>query len=169
MRYSSRVGITNGVALLIVIIIVAVPVTGYYFYFNKPITTTPASQSTSSSSVASSQTTLSGPAPGFKTGGVSCGYGLTYGSPGGEGCIVYMDNAGNSTATAAGTCNLTYSGTTYAGTFSFSSQLAPNQSTGKVTCGESQEGPPAGSGTLVTGEIFLTDGQYVQYNGTAVS
>ncbi len=167
MRVSRRIGITNGVALVIVILIVAVPVTGYAYFFNKPITSAPASQSTSSTS--SVQQSVAGPAPGFVAGGVTCGFGLTYGSPGGEGCFIYVQNGGNSTATAAGTCNLTYGGTTYSGTFSYADALGPNQSTGKVTCGSSQEGPPAGAGAPVSGEVFLTNGQYVVYNGTATS
>jgi len=161
-------GITNGVALVIVIVIIALPVSAYYVYFNKPITTAP-SQQTSSTSSTSSQVILTGPAPGFVTGGVTCGFGLTYGSPGGEGCFVYMNNSGNSTLTAAGTCNLAFGGNTYNGTFSYADPLGPNQSTGKVTCGSAQESPPAGAGTLVTGEVFLTNGQYAEYNGTAVS
>jgi hypothetical protein len=168
LRTESRSGITNGVALIVVIVVIALPVSGYYYYFNRPITTAPNQQgsSTSTTTVVASSV---GPAPGFITGGVSCGFGLTYGSPGGEGCFVTMFNGGNSTATAAGTCNLTYGGKTYPGTFSYADQLGPNQGTGKVTCGSSQEGPPAGAGTKVTGEIFLTDSQYVAYNGTALS
>ena len=170
MRVESRFGITNGVALIVVIVIIVLPVSGYYYYFNKPITTAPNQQSSSVSSTNSGgSVTSSGPAPGFVTGGVSCGFGLTYGSPGGEGCFVTMLNSGNSTLTAAGTCNLTYGGSTYPGTFSYADALGPGQSTGKVTCGESQEGPPAGAGTQVTGVVFLTNGQYAGYNGTAVS
>jgi hypothetical protein len=167
LRVSRRIGITNGVALLIVILIIALPVTGYFFYFNKPITQTPAGQNTSSTT--SVLQSIAGPALGFVAGGVTCGFGLTYGSPGGEGCFVYVQNGGNSTATAAGTCNLTYGGTTYPGTFSYADPLGPGQSTGKVTCGSSSEGPPAGAGTAVGGVVFLTDGQYVVYNGTATS
>jgi hypothetical protein len=166
LRVESRVGITNGFALLIVIVIVVVPVSGYYFFFNGPITKTIIQSTSSTTSVVQS---VAGPAPGFVAGGVSCGFGLTYGSPGGEGCFIYVLNGGNSTATAAGTCNLTYGGTTYPWTFSFADQLGPNQSTGKVTCGSSSEGQPAGAGTAVGGVVFLTNGQYVIYNGTAVS
>jgi hypothetical protein len=168
LRVESRKGITNGIAMILVIVVVALPAAGYYYYFNHPITTAPNQQgsSTSSTTVVASS---AGPAQGFVAGGVTCGYGLTYGSPGGEGCFVTMFNGGNSTATAAGTCNLTYGGNTYPGTFSYADPLGPGQSTGKVTCGESQEGPPAGAGTHVTGQIFLTDTQYVAYNGTAVS
>jgi hypothetical protein len=169
LRVESRSGITNGVALIIVIVIVALPVSGYYFLYSKPITTAPNQQSSSSTSSTVSQVSSAGPAPGFVTGGVSCGFGLTYGSPGGEGCFVTMLNSGNSTNTAAGTCNLTYGGNTYPGTFSYADPLGPGQSTGKVTCGESQEGPPAGPGTTVNGLIFLTNGQYAGFNGTAVS
>jgi hypothetical protein len=167
LRVESRVGITNGLALLIVILIIAVPASGYYFFFNKPITTAPASQSTSSTT--SVVQSVAGPAPGFVAGGVTCGFGLTYGSPGGEGCFVYVQNGGNSTETATGTCNLTYGGTTYPGTFSYADQLDPGKSTGKVTCGSSSEGPPAGAGTAVGGLVFFTNGLYVIYNGTATS
>ncbi len=167
MQFAERRGVvTNGMALIVVIVVIAVPVTGYFVYFNNPITTAPAGQSTSSTSV---QQSIAGLAPDFVAGGVTCGFGLTYGSPGGEGCFIYMQNAGNSTATAAGTCNLTFGGTTYPGTFSYADQLGPGQSTGKVTCGSSSESPPAGADTSVGGVIFLTDGQYVVYNGTAVS
>jgi len=153
--------------LVIVILIIVLPVSVYYFYFSRPITVAPYQQSSSSSSTQTVQST--GVAAGYVTGGVQCGFGLTYGSPGGEGCIVYMNNGGNSTLTATGTCNLTYGGTSYPGTFSYADPLGPSQSTGKVTCGSSQEGPPAGAGTLVSGQIFFTNGQFAAYNGTAVS
>jgi hypothetical protein len=169
LRAESRLGITNGVALVIVIAIIAVPVAGYYYYFNKPITTAPSQETSTTSSGQTTTSQLSGPAPGFVTGGVQCGFGLTYGSPGGEGCFVTMLNSGNTTLSAAGTCQLTFGGNTYPGTFSYADPLGPGMSTGKVTCGSSQESPPAGAGTLVTGEVFLTNGQYAAYNGTAVS
>jgi cyclophilin family peptidyl-prolyl cis-trans isomerase len=119
--------------------------------------------------ITTTTTTAGSPAPDLVTGGVSCGFGLTYGSTAGEGCFVTMLNDGTNTVTLTGTCSLTYLGNTYPGTFSYADPLGHGQSTGKVTCGESQEGPPAGAGAIVTGLIFLTNGQYAKFNGTAVS
>lgn len=172
MRVHSRRGIANGVVLVLVILVVAIPVSTYFAYFNKPITTAPTATETTSSSLGSngtSTTAASGPALGFVTGNAVCGFGLTYGSPGGEGCFVFVLNNGTSTLTAAGTCNLTYGGSTYPGTFSYADQLGPNQSTGKITCGSASEDPPAGAGTKISGQVFFTNGQYVGYNGTAAS
>jgi hypothetical protein len=166
LRRQTRPGITNGVALIIVILVVALPSTAYYLYFNKPLTVQP---STSSTSTGPTQTAQTGPAPGVVTGGVSCGYGLTYGSPGGEGCFVFMLNDGNSTLTPTGTCTLTYAGVTYQGTFAYADPMAHGVSTGKVTCGESKEGPPAEAGTHVSGQVLFTNGQYADFNGTATS
>ena len=173
MRVDSKRGIANGVVLILVILVVAVPSATYYAYFSKPITTAPtATETTSSSSCAggcTSTTAQTGPAAGFVTGPATCGFGLTYGSPGGEGCFVFALNNGTLTLTAAGTCNLTFGGTTYPGTFAFADQLGPQQSTGKITCGSSGESPPAGAGTKISGQVFFTNGQYVEFNGTATS
>ncbi|MDA4136667.1 MAG: hypothetical protein OK449_06700 [Thaumarchaeota archaeon] len=169
MRVHSRRGIANGVVLVLVILVVAIPTSTYYFYFSKPITTAPTATETTSSSNGTSTTAETGPALGFVTGSAICGFGLTYGSPGGEGCFVFVLNNGTSTLTAAGTCNLTYGGSTYPGTFSYADQLGPGQSTGKITCGSASEDPPAGAGTKISGQVFFTNGQYVGYNGTAAS
>ena len=171
MRVHRRVGIANGVVLLLVILVVAIPTTTYYAYFSRPITVAPTATETSStgSGGATSTTQASGPAPGFVTGAATCGFGLTYGSPGGEGCFVYVLNNGTATFTFAGTCNLSYGGSTYPGTFSYADALAPGAGTGKITCGSSSEDPPAGAGTAVSGQVFLTNGQYVEYNGTATT
>lgn len=170
LRVDKREGIANGVVLVLVILVIAIPTSTYYFYFSKPITTAPTQTETGSSTSSTSSTTqASGPAPGFVTGAATCGFGLTYGSPGGEGCFVFVLNNGTLTETPTGTCNLSYGGNTYPGTFSYADPLGPGQGTGKVTCGSSGEDPPAGSGTAVGGQVFLTNGQYVVYNGTANS
>jgi hypothetical protein len=171
LRVHSRRGIANGVVLVLVILVVAIPTSTYFLYFNKPITTAPTATETTSSSGSSgtSTTAASGPALGFVTGNAVCGFGLTYGSPGGEGCFVFVLNNGTSTLTATGTCNLTFGGSTYPGTFSYADQLGPGQSTGKITCGSASEDPPAGAGTKISGQVFFTNGQYVGYNGTAAS
>lgn len=177
MRLNRNLGIANGVVLILVILVIAVPSTVYLAYFNKPITTaTVTSTNTSSGSSGTSGTTTTttttsaaGPEQGFVTGGISCGFGLTFGSPGGEGCIIYMLNNSTSTETPTGQCNLTFGGNTYAGTFSYADAMSPGTSTGKVTCGSSAESPPAGAGTVVSGEIFLSNGAYVPYNSTAKS
>ena len=162
--------------LIFVLLVIIVPSSVYYFYFNRPITTAPSQSTTSSSTgtgtgtgtgTATSTTSSGGPAAGFVVGGVACGFGLLYGSPGGEGCFIYMLNNGTATLTPTGTCTLIYGGQTQQGTFSYSDQMAPQASTGKVTCGSSSEDSPAGVGAVVSGQIFFTNGQYVDYNGTS--
>jgi hypothetical protein len=165
--------------LILVILVVAVPSAVYYTYFNQPITKAPTATETSSTSsstggsgtttTTTTTTQAASAAPGFIASSPSCGFGLTYGSPGGEGCFVYVLNNSNSTLTLSGTCSLTFGGSTYGGTFSDADPLPPGQSSGKVTCGTTNESPPAGKGTVVTGQVFFTSGQYVDYNGTASS
>lgn len=173
MRFSWKRGIANGVVLILVILVIAIPSGVYLAYFNKPITTATVTSTTTTSSSGPSGTTTTtsstGPEQGFVTGGLSCGFGLTFGSPGGEGCIVYMLNNSTSTYTPTGHCSLTFGGNTYPGTFSYADAMPPGTSTGKVTCGSTSESPPAGAGAAVSGEIFLTNGNYVPFNGTATS
>ena len=169
LRLQRRNGIANGVVLVLVILVIAIPTSTYYVYFSKPITQAPTATETSSTSAAANTTKATGPAAGFVTGAATCGFGLTYGSPGGEGCFVYMVNNSTETQTPTGTCNLQYGGNTYPGTYSFADPLPPGQGTGKITCGSSSEDPPAGANAQVGGQIFLTNGQYVIYNGTATS
>jgi hypothetical protein len=164
LRVHRRRGIANGVVLVLVILVVAIPVSTYAIYFNKPITTPP-TQTETSSTTSSTATNTTDLIADFETG-ATCGFGLTYGAPGGEGCFVTIINNGTTTATTTGACSLTYNGTTSPGTFAYTGNIIPGGSLQKITCGE-YEGQPAGKGTLVTGIINLTGGGTITFNATA--
>ena len=165
MRVHRRRGIANGVVLVLVILVIAIPVSTYAIYFNKPITTAPTQTETSSTSSTTTATNTTDLIANFETG-ATCGFGLTYGAPGGEGCFVTIINNGTTTATTTGSCSLTYKGTTSPGTFAYTGNIVPGQSLEKITCGE-YEGQPAGQGTLVMGVINLTGDATITFNATA--